>query len=268
MKLPFLSSIRAGAACGRAIFLLVVAGAFVARAQEPGAPAAQSTPAFLFPTNQDLLPGKGPVQKWKDFPKRWSERRSVFWAERDQDRGAVVFLGDSITQGWKNLAADFPDLKVANRGISGDITRGVLFRLKEDVLDLHPSAVVLLIGINDINNGGEPEQIAANIAMILQELEESDSRLPIILCKVMPSKRPVAFKIRELNALLDEAVRTDSRVIPCDTWSLYAANDGTCYHGEFPDMLHPNNVGYAQWAAALRPIFAGLNLAVKKDPQP
>jgi lysophospholipase L1-like esterase len=45
------------------------------------------------------------------------------------------------------LAKDFPNLKVANRGISGDVTRGVWYRLPEDVLDLEPSAIVLLIGV-------------------------------------------------------------------------------------------------------------------------
>ena len=48
----------------------------------------------------------------------------------------IVFLGDSITQGWGTLEADFPGKLVANRGISGDTSRGVRYRLREDVLDL------------------------------------------------------------------------------------------------------------------------------------
>lgn len=65
--------------------------------------------------------------------------------EREQRDGAV-FLSDSITQGWGNtLGGSFPGLKVANRGISGDTTRGMLLRLKEDVLALEPRAVVLLV---------------------------------------------------------------------------------------------------------------------------
>jgi lysophospholipase L1-like esterase len=62
-----------------------------------------------------------------------------------------VFLGDSITQGWNDLASAFPDMKVANRGINGgDTTRGVLIRLQDDVLSLDPAAIVLLIGTNDL----------------------------------------------------------------------------------------------------------------------
>jgi hypothetical protein len=74
----------------------------------------------------------------------------------------------------------------------------------------------------------------------------------------MPSKEAVARKIQQLNALADATVKEDAQAIPCDTWSIFADGHGTCYRGEFPDLLHPNKVGYAKWATALRPIFAGL----------
>ena len=93
-----------------------------------------------------------------------------------QDEGAVVFLGDSITQGWgDDLGGAFPGMKVANRGISGDTTRGVLIRLKDDVLALKPAAVVLLIGTNDLAEKAEPETIAGNLKLILAELKKHDS---------------------------------------------------------------------------------------------
>ena len=116
-------------------------------------------------------------------------------SEREQDRGAVVFLGDSITQGWGGgLGAAFPGVKVANRGISGDTTRGVLIRLQEDVLALDPAAVVLLIGTNDLEEGATPEVIAGNLKLILAALEKHDPKLRIVLCLVFPSsatkKRP------------------------------------------------------------------------------
>ena len=83
------------------------------------------------------------------------------WAKDEgHDRGAVVFFGDSITQGWGSLAKDFPNLKVANRGISGDTTRGLRTRLQGDVLDVQPKAVSMLIGTNDLDQGGEPEVVA------------------------------------------------------------------------------------------------------------
>ncbi len=107
-----------------------------------------------------------------------------------------MFLGDSITQGWGGgLGAAFPGVKVANRGISGDTTRGVLLRLDEDVLTLDPTAVVLLIGTNDLEEGATPEVIAGNLKVIIAALEQHDRSMPIVLCEVFPSsatkKRPV-----------------------------------------------------------------------------
>jgi lysophospholipase L1-like esterase len=244
---------------------MAAAGAGSVLAQTTNAPAASSElqARFLFPTNLALLPGQGAVSKWNLFPKHWTERRTQFWQHREQDNGAVVFLGDSITEGWGGLADAFPGLKIANRGIGGDTTRSLLFRLKEDVLDLEPVAVVLLIGINDIGNGGTPKEAARNIGEILAALKKLNPKMPVVVCKVMPSKKPSARKIRKLNGLVEEIIENDPQLIPCDTWTLFANEDGACYRGEFPDMLHPNRVGYAKWGTVLKPILAGLNLGMK-----
>jgi lysophospholipase L1-like esterase len=155
-----------------------------------------------------------------------------------QDQGALVFLGDSITQGWgDNIGGAFPGVKVANRGISGDTTRGVLIRLKEDVLDLQPRAVVLLIGTNDLEEQADPETVTANLKLILAALKTHNAAMPIILCQVFPSsetkKRP-ADKIKKLNQLYAAAVKGDPRVIPIETWALFADASGDATLAEFP----------------------------------
>jgi lysophospholipase L1-like esterase len=144
------------------------------------------------------------------FQKLWRERRSAWAARVAEDQRAVVFLGDSITQGWGGgLAAAFPGSKVANRGISGDTTRGVLLRLREDVLAINPTAVVLLIGTNDLDEGATPEVIAGNLKLIVAGLERHNPSMPIVLCQVFPSsatlKRP-ADQIKAVNALYLAAV--------------------------------------------------------------
>src|SRR5437016_5032683 len=123
------------------IFLL---GSRPVRAQDK--PSAQDAARFQIPPQDEGLPGAGPIRRQDWFRKLWADRR-VKWAGRiEQDRNAVVLLGDSITQGWgEDFSAWFPGMKLANRGISGDTSRGVLIRLREDVLMLHPAAVVLLI---------------------------------------------------------------------------------------------------------------------------
>src|SRR5439155_25688249 len=140
------------------------------------------------PATDDGLPGAGPIRRYDWFRKLWSERRSD-WAKRvQQDQNALVFLGDSITQGWgDDMFGSFAGIKVANRGISGDTTRGVLIRLQDDVLALHPTGVVILIGTNDLEEGADPETIAANLKLILAGLEGADPKMPIVLCQVFPS---------------------------------------------------------------------------------
>ncbi|MCA9202209.1 MAG: DUF1080 domain-containing protein, partial [Planctomycetales bacterium] len=192
----------------------------------------------------------------------WQAKRSGWAKQVERDQNAVVFLGDSITQGWGDtMSGSFGDLKVANRGISGDTTRGMLIRLQEDVLSLNPRAVVMLMGTNDLEEQAEPETIAANVKLIIAALKEHNGSMPILLCKVFPSsetKRRPADKIQRVNELLAEAVKGDSQIVVLETWQLFADENGNAKAAEFPDLLHPNQAGYAKWAAALRPIFATL----------
>src|SRR5437879_4183735 len=76
---------------------------------------------FQVPESDDGLPGAGPIRRADWFKKLWAERRSGFAARAAHEQGAVVFLGDSITQGWGgDLGGAFAGMKAANRGISGD----------------------------------------------------------------------------------------------------------------------------------------------------
>jgi lysophospholipase L1-like esterase len=236
-------------------------------AQTPAA--AVDTSRFEIPATDDGLPGRGPIRRYDWFRRLWVERRSA-WANRvQQDQHAVVFLGDSITQGWgDDLGGSFPGLKVANRGISGDTTRGVLIRLHEDVLSLRPRAVVMLIGTNDLEENAEPWTVVSNIRLIIDALRAADPHLPVVLCEVMPSseakKRPFG-RIQRLNLLLREAVRDQRQVTLLDTWKLFANAQGDAKPEEFPDLLHPNAAGYAKWAAAIRPALATLGF-LETDP--
>jgi len=242
--------------------LLCVALPLSLHAQAPAATPSLD-PKYNIPATDDGLPGTGPIRRYDWFAKLWLEKRSG-WARRvEQDQGALVFLGDSITQGWgDNMGGNFPGVKLANRGISGDTTRGVLIRLQEDVLTLKPSGIVLLIGTNDLEEKAEPETIAANLKLILAVLKQHNSKMPIVLCQVFPSsatkKRP-ADQIKKINQLYAAAVKGDAQVTFIETWPLFANAEGDAKVEEFPDVLHPNKVGYAKWAAALRPVLATLD---------
>lgn len=221
-----------------------------------------SNERLKIPSTDEGLPGSGPIRRYDWFQRLWLERRSN-WAKRaDSDHGAVVLLGDSITQGWgDDFSLWFPGMKVANRGISGDTTRGVLIRLRDDVLSLAPGAVVLLIGTNDLEEKAEPEVIAANLKLILGELARHNPKMPVILCQVFPSsasKARPSDKIRKINQLYAELVKGNTQVTLLETFPLFADAQGDALPAEFPDLLHPNLAGYSKWAGALRPILATL----------
>jgi lysophospholipase L1-like esterase/poly(3-hydroxybutyrate) depolymerase len=237
-------------------------------AQKRGQPAqkmdlAMSPLTVLAMPPENVFPGSGPLQLADWFKKLWMQRRVEFSKNAEKEKGAVVFLGDSITQGWATLASDFPNLKVANRGISGDTSRGVRYRLKEDVMSLQPRAVSLLIGTNDLALGGEPAQVIENIKAIIAELQKQNANVPLVLNRVMPrGPAPGKFpdKIRELNAGIDALVAADKRLTLCDTWTIFDDGKGSCKKEEFPDMLHPNKAGYAKWKEALAATFEKIQL--------
>jgi lysophospholipase L1-like esterase len=240
----------------------LVFGAVVAFCSAPAAIAQPTSHAvekdISYPTSLDGKPGEGPISDSPKFKELWIQRRGKWLKRVDAEQGALVFLGDSITQGWgDDLRGFFTGHKLANRGISGDTTRGVLIRL-DDVIELNPSGVVMLIGTNDLARKATPEMVARNVERILEKLHEHNPELPIVLCAVFPSAakldRPKE-KITEVNRLLAEAVKGDDRITFIDTYTLFADDQGDAKPEEFPDLLHPNKSGYAKWAAKLRPVL-------------
>src|SRR5689334_15285811 len=196
---------------------------------------AQTDSKLAVPETDDGQPGAGPFRRSESFKKLWLDRRTKWAARKQQDEGAFVFLGDSITQGWgDDIGGAFPGVKVANRGISGDTSRGVLIRLKDDVIALKPAGVVLLIGTNDLAEKAEPETIAGNVKLIIDQLQKSNAKLPIILCQVMPSsatKNRPADKIKQINTLYaatvkDNAVKGDPQITFIETYTLFANKEG------------------------------------------
>ncbi len=239
-----------------------------ARGQEKLNPAAD---AYTLPATDEGLAGAGPLRRYDWFQQLWRTKRSGWAARVAEDQQALVFLGDSITQGWgDDFQGSFPDVRKANRGISGDTTRGMLIRLQEDVLALNPSGVVLLMGTNDLEEGAEPETIAENFQLIVEALKKHNPDMPIVVCMVFPSseeKSRSAEKIKQINKLYAAAVQGDKQITLLDTWTLFANAAGDAKPEEFPDLLHPNDVGYAKWTRALQPILATLGF-VETESEP
>lgn len=218
----------------------------------------------VWPTADGLVPGAGPTQRGDWFTKVSKEIREEWWKNREQDKGAVVFLGDSVLQGWTNLAESFPSLRVANRALAGDTSRGARHRLKQDVQDLNPAAVVVMVGPNDLGLDGEPVDTVENIGQIAVSLRNGNPKLPVVLCHLPPrgaSAGQFPEKIRQVNAGIDALAAANPGLVVCDTFTPCADADGQPSRAEFPDLFHPNAKAFEKWKALLAPIFAKLDLA-------
>ncbi len=232
----------------------------VAAAKEVSAAHTGPTP---YPDSKDeaAWPGKGPIRVFG-----WMvDNRNYFWTQREKDAGAVVFVGDSLTGNWdaKSMAAAFPGMKIANRGIGGDVSRGVLFRLKEDVLDLKPKAMVLCIGTNDLSTHADPAIVEQNIAAILAEVRKYDPKLPIVLCTTPPRDaaeaptRPGAQA--DLNARIAKLGAAQQNLTVIDLFTPMASADGKPIPELFAkDKLHFAAPGYQKWTELLKPALEKL----------
>ncbi len=166
----------------------------------------------------------------------------------------VVFLGDSITDNWGRYAgtgAFFPGKPYVNRGISGQTTPQILLRFQQDVVRLHPAAVVILSGTNDVagNTGpSTPQMIEDNWAAMAAIAKQNGIR--VVFASITPAGRypwkpavePVA-EIRELNGWLQGLCNRDGYTY-LDYYSALVTPEGAMRGGLSFDGVHPNAQGY------------------------
>lgn len=165
---------------------------------------------------------------------------------------AIVMLGDSMTERaqWSEITGCH---FVANRGISGDSSSGLLRRI-DDVTKLKPLAVFLMIGVNDIHANVPVDRIAANVRQVLAEL--TGAGITVYLTSVLPVTQTYARKlnpqIRQLNALYD-GMRSEKVQLVDFTREMSTA-DGSLAGSLSVDGLHLSTDGYRVWRDAILPI--------------
>ena len=181
-----------------------------------------------------------------------------------QGDAEVLFMGDSITDFWRNadgqfagkpvLDKHFGHWKVANFGIAGDTTQGVLYRLQNgEGQGFSPRAIMLMIGTNNTARNSAAE-IAEGIGAVVLELQRDFPQAKILLLGVFPRGRPgdpVRATIADINrsiAKLDDG----ARVHYLDIGAKFLAADGTIPADVMSDLLHPSAKGYEIWAQAVK----------------
>jgi lysophospholipase L1-like esterase len=166
------------------------------------------------------------------------------------ERPTTVFVGDSLTEGgsWQEW---FPDLEAVNLGVGGDTTEGLIERL-DQVAELDPDTVVLLIGTNDVANRRAVEQVVRNIETILVNLRQALPEARILVQSVLPRGREYAEFVKEINRHVWQFSAT-VRAHYLDLWPVMAEADGELNPAYTEDRLHLNAAGYDAWLSELVP---------------
>jgi acyl-CoA thioesterase I len=246
--------------------LALAAWAFPPRtiAQQPqSAPAASApaqTGAYWSQHDQQLLVDFGDLTVFRDADAALGQPAA------GEER--VVFMGDSITHGWK-LADSFPGKPYINRGISGETSPQMLLRFRQDVIDLHPKVVIILAETNDIagNTGPMPlEQTKNNLASMADLATANGIR--VVLCSVLPSfdfpwnpgQQP-APKIADLNARI-KAYAAQKGFVYVDYYSAMKDARGGLPPTLSHDGVHPLPAGYVVMAPLAE---AGIEKALHEE---
>jgi lysophospholipase L1-like esterase len=190
------------------------------------------------------------LQDWNQLGRYHSDNEALKAQPADSRR--VVFLGDSITDGWK-LAQYFPGKPYVNRGISGQTTAQMLVRMYPDVIDLKPAALIILAGTNDIarNTGPVTLTMIEENFQAMAELAQAHG-IKVVLCSLTPvsdytqrkqTERRPPSDILKLNAWLkDYAAKVHAGY--ADYYSATVDEKGLLKDGYSGDGLHPNAKGY------------------------
>jgi lysophospholipase L1-like esterase len=177
-------------------------------------------------------------------------------------RTGVVFLGDSITEGWFDKHPSFFVNGRVDRGIGGQTSSQMVLRMMSDVVDLKPRAVHIMAGTNDVagNTGPMTAKMTEDNFRVMHDIAKSNG-IKVLIASIPPAgafpwrpglevKRPIA----ELNAWLKQyAHRTGATWV--DYWPVLNDGTGAMRPGLAVDGVHPTEAGYAAMEALLMPIL-------------
>jgi len=207
-----------------------------------------------------LLSSLGSIGQGGSFSTYYHQRKSLFELLPVKE-GAIVFVGNSITDGgeWNEF---FPEFQVLNRGISGDVTEGVIFRL-DAITALKPSKLFLKIGTNDLARNVPAQTVFENICLIVEQIRKKSPETEIFVQSILPVNAAFGMfgghtsktdEIKWVNAQLQEWASTLLQVTYIDLFNRFRnENDDFLSLNYTNDGLHLTGEGYLLWAEILSP---------------
>lgn len=196
----------------------------------------------------------------------WLTRHESFNKRVAEGNVDLLFIGDSITQGWegrgKNVWAKFYGKRNAvNLGIGGDRTQHVIWRLDHgNIKGIQPKAAVIMIGTNN-SGSNSSEQIAEGVKVIVDRLSEKLPKTKLLLLAVFPRGADKNDKRRQVNEkanLIFQKLADGKQVHYLDIGPKFLEEDGTLTREIMPDLLHLSEKGYTIWAESIEEKLAEL----------
>lgn len=213
-----------------------------------------------------VLPFQGNAQQQAAIDSSYANghylQRLEFFKRMPNQKNEIVFLGNSITEGgkWQEL---LPGKPVVNRGISGDVSYGIIARMDE-VLASKPAKLFILIGINDMKRGTPQEVILDNYRKIIRMVKQQSPRTRIYIESILPVNK--AMLPATYSKLSNEGILAMNRELLAickkeqlnyvDLHQVFAGPDGELKKELSIDGLHLRSAAYILWAAYLKKTHA------------
>jgi len=197
---------------------------------------------------------------------RWMARHQRMNERVKKGNVDLVFIGDSITQGWegrgkKAWRQSYGKRNAVNLGIGGDRTQHVLWRLDHGNLEgISPKLAVIMIGTNNASSNS-PKQIAEGIQHILKILRAKTPKTKVLLLAVFPRGTSAKDKRRQVNEKTNQIIAkmADGKTVHyLDIGKSFLQKDGTLTREIMPDLLHLSEKGYTIWAESIEAQVAKL----------
>jgi len=192
---------------------------------------------------------------------KWKERHESFNSRVKQGNVDLIFIGDSITQGWERAGKAawdefYAKRNAVNLGIGGDRTQHVLWRLENGNIEgIKPKLAVLMIGTNN-SNSNTSEQIAAGVKLIVEKLRTKLPETKVLVLAIFPRGADKEDAKRKVNEGANESIKglaDDKMVFFLDIGPKFLEADGKLSKEVMPDLLHLNEKSYKTWAESIEP---------------